>query len=110
MRTDCASFFCGRVFGSKPLRFRFTRGASLVAETGRFETLKTAKMKFYRLTFLKNDILSCIEAVEPASELPYFEHDNGQLIFALVRAETQQDAIKAGLAIAEDVRRCHDRK
>jgi hypothetical protein len=59
-------------------------------------------MNYYRVTFEENRIISCEETAETISgKGPYYEHDNGQLSFAIIRAgnESQARSIAKYLAI-----------
>ena len=58
---------------------------------------------YFRIVFLKNKIASCSEIWEVANEVPYYTHDNGQLIFALVKADSEDKARKMGLSIVDEV-------
>jgi hypothetical protein len=51
-------------------------------------------MPIFKFSFLKNEILSCREA-EDNTQFDgsyYLEHDKGQLIFAIVRADSENTA------------------
>lgn len=51
-------------------------------------------MPIYKISFLKNEILS-ITTAEPNSQFDgtyFFEHDKGQLIFAIIRADSENTA------------------
>jgi len=67
-------------------------------------------MNFYRLTYLKNEIISCVEAIDIANELPYFEHRDGQVIFAIVAAEDPADANRQGRELVALAKKTMERK
>lgn len=65
-------------------------------------------MKYYRIVFAKNEIISCTETIEHiVQDLPIHEVDRGQLIFALVKAEDEEDAREIANKIVADVKKSH---
>ena len=52
-------------------------------------------MKMYKVIFAKNEVISCQQADPPVSfKGDYnYEWDKGQLIYALIRAENEAEAI-----------------
>ena len=58
---------------------------------------------YFRIVFLKYQITSCSEVWEVANEVPFYTHDNGQLIFALVKAEDEDEARKMALSLVDEV-------
>lgn len=61
-------------------------------------------MSVFRIVFAKNEIISCKETTHDLlSDIPYYEHKNGQVIFALVKAENEEDATAKARTIAEQV-------
>ena len=64
-------------------------------------------MHFYRIVFARNEIISCTEAIAIANDLPYYEEDNGQLIFALVKAENEAEARVIASTIVDKVKKAH---
>ena len=63
-------------------------------------------MKTYRIVFAKNEIITCKEA-ENSSNLngsSYYEHDNGNVIFAIVKADDEAAARQAANNIGKEVR------
>lgn len=63
-------------------------------------------MPNYRVTYVKNEVISCVEAedhiLNNKSDLHY-EHKNGQLIFALIKAETKRKAYSIAKKIVKEV-------
>lgn len=50
-------------------------------------------MKFYHVVYAKNRIVSCSETGEKiVGNEPYYEHSNGQLSFAIVKADNESQA------------------
>jgi hypothetical protein len=50
-------------------------------------------MKYYHVVYAKNRIVSCSETKEKtAGREPYYEHNKGQLSFAIVRADNESQA------------------
>ena len=48
---------------------------------------------YYKIVFAKNRIISCRETLEKVvSDEPYYEHRNGLLTYAIVRAENESQA------------------
>jgi hypothetical protein len=62
---------------------------------------------YFRIVFLKNKIASCSEIWEVANDVPFYTHENGQLIFALVKADNEDEARKMGLSIVDKVTQAH---
>ncbi len=63
-------------------------------------------MKTFRIVFAKNEILTCKEA-ENNSNLngsSYYEHENGNLIFAIVKAPGEEEAINMAKRIVQEVK------
>jgi hypothetical protein len=60
-------------------------------------------MNTYKIIFAKNEVVSCelLNKVILGKECDY-EHDNGRLIYALINAENESDALnKSGKVIKE---------
>jgi hypothetical protein len=56
--------------------------------------MKEATMKVYKVTFVKNAIVSCIATDKPLITGTHaVQHYKGQLIYALIMAETEEQAI-----------------
>ena len=52
-------------------------------------------MSYYRIVFVKNKIVSCIETIEneaSGKKIPYCEHHNGLLNFVIVKADSESQA------------------
>ena len=50
-------------------------------------------MKYYRVVYAENRIISCEETPEKiVGNEPYYEHNNGQLSFAVIRADNESQA------------------
>jgi hypothetical protein len=50
-------------------------------------------MRYYRVVYAKNRIISCEETLEKiVGEEPYYEHNKGQLKFAIIRADNESQA------------------
>lgn len=62
-------------------------------------------MENYRLVFVKNELISCeliMGSVPDFVGKYYYEQARGQLIFAIVKADSTAEAVdKAGLIVAE---------
>lgn len=60
-------------------------------------------MNTYKIIFAKNTVLSCeIVGNMLINSDHYYEHDKGQLIFALVHAENELDATNKGYKIIRE--------
>ncbi|MCD6013344.1 MAG: hypothetical protein K0Q79_3206 [Flavipsychrobacter sp.] len=62
-------------------------------------------MTIYKIIFAKNEIISCSKAEDNAvlEGMYQYEHVQGKLIYALVRAESEDDARAIANAITEKV-------
>jgi hypothetical protein len=62
-------------------------------------------MKVYKVIFAKNEIISCTEMISNASlvGLYHYEQNKGQLIYALINAELDQDAYIIATTIIKEV-------
>jgi len=61
-------------------------------------------MYTYKIIFAKNEVVSCELLNEVILGNDYhYEHDKGRLLFALVRAENELDAISKGEKIVREV-------
>ncbi|MCD6064659.1 MAG: hypothetical protein K0R82_2570 [Flavipsychrobacter sp.] len=50
-------------------------------------------MKHYHIVYAKNRIVSCSETKEKnGGDEPYYEHNRGQLSFAIVKADNESQA------------------
>ena len=73
--------------------------------------VKRPKMKYYRIVFAKNEIIYCSEIIDQlVKEIPLYEENNGQLIFALVKAESIEDATRQAYEIRDNVLRTHQQQ
>lgn len=64
-------------------------------------------MSTYKLIFAKNEIVACnliISKMEFKGQY-YYENDRHQLIYALVKAENEEDALKMGNTIISEFRK-----
>ena len=64
-------------------------------------------MNTYKLIFAKNEIVTCsliFIKVEFNGQY-YYEKEKGQLIYAIVKAETEEDALMLGNTIIKDFRK-----
>ena len=62
-------------------------------------------MNVYKLIFAKNTVVSCnhIKNQIKLDAQYYYEHDKGQLIYAIVKASNEDDAIATGNKIVKEV-------
>lgn len=63
-------------------------------------------MNIYKVIFAKNEVISCHQLddrVSLKSEY-YYEHDKGKIIYALIKAIDEDDAIGKSDAIVKEVR------
>jgi hypothetical protein len=62
-------------------------------------------MRTYKIIFAKNEIISCEIATESVLEGSYqYEHKKGNLIYAMIKAATEEEARKLANGIIEEVR------
>jgi len=59
----------------------------------------------YKVIFAKNRVISCRNAGASASMTTayHYEHDKGYLIYAIIKAETEADALAIADCIIKDV-------
>jgi len=52
-------------------------------------------MNIYKLTFAKNDVFACKDVTDTCSinGLYHYEHKKGKLIYAIVQANSEQEAL-----------------
>jgi hypothetical protein len=67
-------------------------------------------MKYYRIVYLKNRIISCNETKEKAGDEPIYEQANGQLSFAIIRAQNESQARSIAKYRALELIQQQDRK
>ena len=62
-------------------------------------------MRTYKIVYAKNSIISCTTVEESVmlNGLSYYEHENGQLIFAIVKAENEKEAARLGNNLIKEV-------
>ena len=62
-------------------------------------------MKVYRVVFARNEIISCAEIKAPlVKDIPHYEEDKGNLIFAIVEEESEEKARNKALEIVKEVK------
>jgi hypothetical protein len=62
-------------------------------------------MNIYRVIFAKNEVLSCMEVSNTTvlNGWYQYEHKNGRLIYAIVQAETEENALTIAHLIIKEV-------
>jgi hypothetical protein len=62
-------------------------------------------MKFYHIVYAKNRIVSCSETRQKiVGNEPYYEHSNGLLSFAIVKADNESQARSIAKYLAIELR------
>ena len=64
-------------------------------------------MKYYRIVYVRNRILSCSETNEKVGNVPYYEQNNGQLSFAIIPAEHESQARSIAKYLAIEIIQQH---
>jgi hypothetical protein len=62
-------------------------------------------MKVFKVIFARNEIISC-SAVRDSVKLDgsyHYEHKGGKIIYALIKAETEEEACSIALTIRKEV-------
>lgn len=65
------------------------------------------RMNVYRVIFAKNEILSIkeVNSSDVLNGLYCYEHKNGMLLYAMVKAKTEDNALTIAMMIIKEVRR-----
>jgi hypothetical protein len=64
-------------------------------------------MSYYRVIFVKNEIISCTEVKDIPLTTNRIDAQNGQMIFALVNAQNETEAKEMAAAMAMEVQQSH---
>jgi hypothetical protein len=90
------------------LRLKFIKDLFVIVECFIFEAILSfpcTAMQLYKVSFIKNKILSCAPA-DPGIQLKgdmYYEYNNGKLIFAIIAATSEQEAMQKANELARTV-------
>jgi len=62
-------------------------------------------MNLYKIIFARNEVISCKEEnnTEYIDGSYHYEHKNGKLIYALIKAESEDDARSKALVVIKEV-------
>jgi hypothetical protein len=68
-------------------------------------TIKERGMNMYKVIFAKNEPISVqVVSTDVSNDnYCYYEHDRGHLIFAMMRAESEHEAMEAAKVIGHDM-------
>jgi hypothetical protein len=62
-------------------------------------------MKMFRVVFARNEIISCNEICLPTvRDIPHYEADNGNLIFAILKEESEEKARARASELVKEVK------
>ncbi|MCD6013768.1 MAG: hypothetical protein K0Q79_3630 [Flavipsychrobacter sp.] len=63
-------------------------------------------MNIYRITYIKNEVALCKEVnnTNEFNGIYHYEHDKGNLIYAIVKAENEENALTIAMFIAKEVK------
>ena len=60
-------------------------------------------MKVFKVIFAKNEVMTCSEVNVNLEGNYDYEHDRGQLIYALIKAENETDAVCKSYEIVKEL-------
>lgn len=64
-------------------------------------------MNCYKIIFVKNEIISCVKTREQLADNkhPHFEHHKGQVIHAIIKAASEENAKTIAQSIIKEVKK-----